>query len=678
MGCKRRLNTGFLILLITLLLGGTAILSWAWAGEQRTMAAPLPQASALSRLGLAAASPANSLGATPTPDCGLAWRIVSSPNPGQYQNGLSGVDALSGNDVWAVGSYQAGERARTMTLRWDGTRWTHIPSPNSSEGSSDLLADVSAISPNDVWAVGNFLSPDLTLKEHRDGAQWSVIPSPDVVTGTSALRGVDAISPSDVWAVGSYPANVGGIGYYRTLIEHWDDAEWSIVSSPSPSEENNELWDVSVISATDVWAVGYFRIRGIGNRTLTLHWDGTQWSHIPSPNAPGSYGNILWGVSALSSNDVWAVGRYEGPDERGMLFLHWDGGQWTYSTIPGVYIDNFYLHDVEAIAPNDVWAVGYLSSDAPYTLAMHWDGIQWTRVPSPGPGTIENFLFGVAAVSSSDVWAVGDTWSGSGRAFETLIERYNDPCISPTPTATATQTITSTITATATATTTPTPATPTVAPTTISPTPCALAFTDVPSENTFYTQIRCLACRGIVSGYSDGTFRPNSDVTRGQISKIVANSAGFKEAPTEWTFQDAPSSHTFYVYIERMAGRGIISGYPCGGPGEPCVGPENRPYFRPGSNATRGQISKIVANAAEFNDPPGEPIFEDVPPTNTFYNFIQRLAVRGIMGGYPCGGPNEPCGPGGRPYFRWGNNATRGQTSKIVANTFFPGCEAPR
>jgi hypothetical protein len=55
-----------------------------------------------------------------------------------------------------------------------------------------------------------------------------------------------------------------------------------------------------------------------------------------------------------------------------------------------------------------------------------------------------------------------------------------------------------------------------------------------------------------------------------------------------------PPSSTFYPYIQRLNGRGIINGYACGSPGEPCVAPQNRPYFRPNNNVTRGQISKIV------------------------------------------------------------------------------------
>jgi hypothetical protein len=51
---------------------------------------------------------------------------------------------------------------------------------------------------------------------------------------------------------------------------------------------------------------------------------------------------------------------------------------------------------------------------------------------------------------------------------------------------------------------------------------------------------------------------------------------------------------TFYPYVQTLACRGIISGYPCGGAGEPCVAPTNRPYFRPSNPATRGQMAKIA------------------------------------------------------------------------------------
>jgi hypothetical protein len=214
----------------------------------------------------------------------------------------------------------------------------------------------------------------------------------------------------------------------------------------------------------------------------------------------------------------------------------------------------------------------------------------------------------------------------------------------------------------------------------LSPTPtsCPIQFTDVPVGSTFYPFIRCLACRGIINGYPDNTFRPNNNVTRGQLSKIISNAAGFIDPQTTQMFNDVPVGSTFFDFVGRLASRGYIGGYPCGGVGEPCVPPGNLPYFRPNNNATRGQISKIDSNAAGFSDTPTGQQFEDVAVGSTYYTYTYRLVSRTIMAGYLCGGLGEPCiPPNNLPYFRPNANATRGQTSKIVGNTFFPDCQTP-
>jgi hypothetical protein len=185
-----------------------------------------------------------------------------------------------------------------------------------------------------------------------------------------------------------------------------------------------------------------------------------------------------------------------------------------------------------------------------------------------------------------------------------------------------------------------------------------------------------LACEGIVSGYVDGTFRPNRLVTRGQLSKIVSNAAGFGDPVAGQTFEDVPPGSTFYTYTERLAVRGIIGGYACGGsPGEPCVPPGNRPYFRTVASATRGQIAKIAYRAYGCMGGVSGQSFEDVPQGSTFYTEIEQLHTLGAISGYPCGGAGEPCVPPlNRAYFRPSVGVTRGQVSKIAASVFFPEC----
>jgi hypothetical protein len=125
-------------------------------------------------------------------------------------------------------------------------------------------------------------------------------------------------------------------------------------------------------------------------------------------------------------------------------------------------------------------------------------------------------------------------------------------------------------------------------------------FTDVPTNSTFYQYIETMYNAGIIAGYTSGCpsgnpcFKPNNNVTRGQLSKMASLAFNFNEAVSGQTFQDVPPGSTFYTYIQRLNGRGIINGYSCGGAGEPCVPPGNLPYFRPNNNVTRGQIAKIV------------------------------------------------------------------------------------
>jgi S-layer homology domain len=121
-----------------------------------------------------------------------------------------------------------------------------------------------------------------------------------------------------------------------------------------------------------------------------------------------------------------------------------------------------------------------------------------------------------------------------------------------------------------------------------------------------------------------------------------------------------------------------VAGYPCGGDGEPCVPPGNRPYYRPGASVTRGQAAKIVAGTAAFPaPPPDDQRFEDVPPGHSFFPWVETLSWLDLVAGYPCGGPGEPCVPPlNLAYFRPGNDITRGQSAKIVGNTFLAECVA--
>jgi len=200
----------------------------------------------------------------------------------------------------------------------------------------------------------------------------------------------------------------------------------------------------------------------------------------------------------------------------------------------------------------------------------------------------------------------------------------------------------------------------------------------VPTNHTFYPYIRCLACRAILGGYSDQVhcpagipcFRPQDNATRGQMAKIVSNAAGFDEQHNEVVFTDVPANYLFYQYIQRLYARDIVRGYD-----DAAHCPMGIPCFRPDLPITRGQMAKIDSIAGNILDPipPNRQTFTDVPPNSTFWLYIERLYARGIVGGYTDPGR---CAAG-IPCFLPNNQVTRGQTSKIVSNTFFPNCVSP-
>jgi hypothetical protein len=185
------------------------------------------------------------------------------------------------------------------------------------------------------------------------------------------------------------------------------------------------------------------------------------------------------------------------------------------------------------------------------------------------------------------------------------------------------------------------------------PTPYAIAFTDVPAGSPFYPFISCLVHRDIVGGYSDNTFRPGADVTRGQLAKFVSNAAGYGDSipPGRQTFVDVPTDSPFWIFVERAAMHSVVSGY-------------SDHTFRPGNSVTRGQVAKFVSNAAGYNEavPATRQTFTDVPASDTFWLYIERVYAHGVVSGYS------------DHTFRPVANVTRGQTSKFIANTFFPNC----
>jgi len=178
---------------------------------------------------------------------GSGWQSVLGP---QGDGGLLGVDAVSADDAWAVGFREGNAgRLETLALHWNGTSWEPVPTP--SDGAFSVLYRVAAVAGDDVWAVGASAGGAVgegrrsTLVQHWDGTSWRVIESPSLGDGDNVLVDVAAAHPEDVWAVGYRD---GG-----ALVVHWDGKGWAAFPSPGGA---GALQGVSVAADGAWWAVG--------------------------------------------------------------------------------------------------------------------------------------------------------------------------------------------------------------------------------------------------------------------------------------------------------------------------------------------------------------------------------------------------------------------------------------
>jgi hypothetical protein len=197
-------------------------------------------------------------------------------------------------------------------------------------------------------------------------------------------------------------------------------------------------------------------------------------------------------------------------------------------------------------------------------------------------------------------------------------------------------------------------------------------FEDVPISHPYYSDIDKIAERGITSGCtaSPPNYCPNAAVTRVQMAVFIERALGVFQPPTPpatATFQDVPTTHIFYAFVEDFKNRGITSG---------CSGPPNPSLFCPDASITHGQMAVFMERAANyFTPPPGPatPTFCDVPTSHIFYNFIEHYAGRGIWAG--CGDTGSCSGVSGcasapKCFCSDTTAVTRGEMARILVRNF--------
>src|SRR6476646_3056550 len=248
-----------------------------------------------------------------------------------------------------------------------------VPLPPGAQFSLNRQGDPSSSSPTAGFPG---------LAGMPQSGDWSIVSSPNTsATQNNDLFGVTCVSASDCWAVGDY-SNENLIP--RTLIERWDGTSWAIVSPPSPAP-NSYLNDVTCVSASDCRAVGYY-YNGKAYQTLIERWDGTSWAIVTSPNTGATQNNLLFPVTCVSASECWAVGNYYNGSAFQTLIERWDGTSWAIVSSPNTSATRDNDRScTTSVSASECWAAGdnYYGGTAPQTLIERWDGTSWAIVSSP-------------------------------------------------------------------------------------------------------------------------------------------------------------------------------------------------------------------------------------------------------------------------------------------------------
>lgn len=155
-------------------------------------------------------------------------------------------------------------------------------------------------------------------------------------------------------------------------------------------------------------------------------------------------------------------------------------------------------------------------------------------------------------------------------------------------------------------------------------------FYDVPTHHWAYPEISDFTKRGIISGYSDQTFRPNGVITRAQVAKILTNFLSLPTGTNGVSFKDVPTSHPYYNVIASAISAGIFEGNESG-------------YFNPNATLTRGQLAVILDRVYVLEDAPPASFVDLLNDNHWAEDAIARTTANGLFNGYEDGsfGPED-------------------------------------
>ncbi len=141
------------------------------------------------------------------------------------------------------------------------------------------------------------------------------------------------------------------------------------------------------------------------------------------------------------------------------------------------------------------------------------------------------------------------------------------------------------------------------------------SFNDVSSSHENYNAIEYLKEKGIVNGFSDGTFRPENKLNRAEAIKVIIEAFDYSEQTYLGEFSDVKSGDWFSKYVASGKKEGIVNGYSDG-------------TFKPGNSLLLAEALKIVLVGSKASVPSSvdKDVFSDVRASDWYsvYAYFAR------------------------------------------------------
>lgn len=287
---------------------------------------------------------------------GTAWHRVILPRH-LIKPGLPADPAVAvagPRDLWAFG-------ISGQWLHWDGT-WT------AGTMSVDTDLDAAAMfGPRDVWAFG-VIDPNTRPRPyaiHYDGTRWQRISVP----GADGIDGVSAVSPDDIWAVLGTPQTEAWHG--PGALVHFNGRRWLTVASLPARLATPRLGTVLARGPADVWVGGARRNSRGGSTEAVGHWDGRGWTVTTLPAAASRVHYHLTQLVPDGTGGMWAIGQCANCDPTPSRLWHEHAGRWSGPFAPRLARHRWILFGLAA-AGRSVWADGAVDAARISGLIALW------------------------------------------------------------------------------------------------------------------------------------------------------------------------------------------------------------------------------------------------------------------------------------------------------------------